>query len=289
MKLIATDLDGTLLNEHHQISPENLAAIRKAQSQGILVVVATGRSYEAAQKPLQDAGLVCPVICMNGARTYTSISEIIRSVPLNSDVCEKIQAECEKDGLYFEVYTNEGIYSKDRESFIRVMMDIMRSANPELESAEIKEFAEKRFQDEQFRFTENFDTLFTNDQIEVYKILAFSYSKEKTDRINQRLANESDLIITSSGFDNLEFNHPYAQKGLALEQFANLHSIEMKDVMALGDSYNDLSMLKMVGHSVAMGNADEAIKAACNFVTKSNRENGVAYAIEEILQQLTKE
>jgi hydroxymethylpyrimidine pyrophosphatase-like HAD family hydrolase len=103
--------------------------------------------------------------------------------------------------------------------------------------------------------------------------------------VREELSEESGIAITSSGDINLEFNHPEAQKGIALKSFAASLGIEMKDVMALGDNWNDASMLKMAGRGVAMANAEEGIKELCEYSTKSNIEDGVAAAIEEMLQE----
>jgi hydroxymethylpyrimidine pyrophosphatase-like HAD family hydrolase len=121
MKLIATDLDGTLLNEKSEVSPENAKAIRKAQELGIEVVIATGRSYEAASKPLLAAGLSCPIICVNGAQIHLKNGELIRSIPLEKESCKKIELACTSESSYFEIFTSAGGYSVNRDAFIHIL------------------------------------------------------------------------------------------------------------------------------------------------------------------------
>ncbi|MFD2629782.1 Cof-type HAD-IIB family hydrolase [Oceanobacillus kapialis] len=286
MKLIATDLDGTLLNEEGKVSQKNAEAIKKATDFGIQVVVATGRSYEAASKPLQEVGITAPVICLNGANTYSKNKELLREAPLGRETAKDVQKHCEEENIYFELFTNEGVYSTSREKFIQVMIDILKSANPDMTEDEIRVGAEHRFQNEEVQFIDHYATLFERDDLTVYKILAFSLDDKKLKDLFINLDVNPDLAITSSGEVNLEFNHPDAQKGIALEALAKSMGINMDEVMTLGDNFNDVSMLTMAGRGVAMGNAVEEIKALCKYTTKSNEEHGVAYAIEEMLKDL---
>ncbi|WP_404456138.1 Cof-type HAD-IIB family hydrolase [Oceanobacillus kapialis] len=286
MKLIATDLDGTLLNEEGKVSQKNAEAIKKATDLGIQVVVATGRSYEAASKPLLEVGITAPVICLNGANTYSKNKELLREAPLGRETAKDVQKHCEEENIYFELFTNEGVYSTSREKFIQVMIDILKSANPDITEDEIRVGAERRFQNEEVQFIDHYATLFERDDLTVYKILAFSLDDKKLKDLFINLDVNPNLAITSSGEVNLEFNHPDAQKGIALEALAKSMGINMDEVMTLGDNFNDVSMLTMAGRGVAMGNAVEEIKALCKYTTKSNEEHGVAYAIEEMLKEL---
>ncbi|MFC3041118.1 Cof-type HAD-IIB family hydrolase [Virgibacillus xinjiangensis] len=289
MKLIATDLDGTLLNEKGEVSRKNAEAIERAINQGLKFVVATGRSYGAAEKPLKEAGLTAPVICLNGAQTYSEDKTVLRSAPLGRTTAKHIQELCDRAGMYFEFFTSNGVYSTNREHFLEVMIDIMKSANPSLSEEEIIEGAEQRFQDEQVEFIQDNEEVFAIEGLEIYKILAFSLHKEKLADLRQALQGKEDLAITSSGDINLEFNHPDAQKGIALQFLAETMEIGMEDVMTLGDNFNDASMLQMAGRSVAMGNAEKEIKDMCSHITKTNDEDGVAAAIDEMLSSIPQE
>ncbi|RDW17395.1 Cof-type HAD-IIB family hydrolase [Oceanobacillus chungangensis] len=286
MKLIASDLDGTLLNEDGVVSEENAEAIKKAINQGIKFVVATGRSYEAASKPLQAVGITSPIISLNGAVSYGQDQGIIRKVTMDKEISRKILASCQKRDMYIEFFTNDGIYSGSREYFLQVLVDIMKSANPNITDEEVREKAELRFQAEPVTFIGNYEEIFSIESVEIYKILSFSHDKEKLAAVREELEAETGIAITSSGDINLEFNHPEAQKGIALDSFAASMGIEMNDVMALGDNWNDASMLQMAGRGVAMENAAEGIQDLCDYTTKSNIEHGVAAAIEEMLQEV---
>ncbi|GGA65843.1 Cof-type HAD-IIB family hydrolase [Ornithinibacillus halotolerans] len=287
MKLIATDMDGTLLNENGKISEENCAAILRAIDHGVHVVIATGRSYEAAMEPLQEVGLVLPIISLNGAMVYNQESELLDNIPMNSNICKEIQAACELENLYFEVYTNKGIVSRSREHFLDVLVDILMTAHPNRTRDEVKAAIEQRFQDEKVTFVNDYHSLFQDPNIDVYKLLAFSMDESSLASVSKKFENNDQVIVTSSGTINLEFNHPEAQKGIAVKKYADSLGIDMKDVVAFGDSYNDLSMLLAAGKGIAMENAVDYIKEQSDAVTKKNIEHGVAVAIEELLKDRT--
>lgn len=283
MKVIATDLDGTLLSAVGEISERNASAIRKAQQAGIEVIVATGRSYDSAKRPLDKAGLSCPIICLNGANYYTLDGEMTRSIPLSKEIIHQIIAECQKFDSYYELYTNRGIYSTDRTNFMEVLVNILLSAHPGASREEVERRATQRFQEEEFNLTSDFDALLNEPTLVVYKVLAFSLEVDGLEKIKAPFLKRADIKVTSSGYDNAEFNHPNGQKGTTLASLLQERGIDLADVMAIGDNFNDLSMLEIVGRSVAMGNAEQAIKDACRFHTLSNEEDGVALAIEAIL------
>ncbi|MCZ0701728.1 Cof subfamily protein (haloacid dehalogenase superfamily) [Natronobacillus azotifigens] len=284
MKVIATDLDGTLLSTTGEISSRNAQAIRKAQEAGITVIVATGRSYHAAHKPLKQAGLTCPIICLNGANIYTENGTITRSIPLSKSVSKEILALCQEHQAYFELYTSRGVFSTDRKDFMKIIVNIILSSHPDVSAEEVEHRAQQRFQEDDFQFTNDFHALLEDQSLEVFKALAFSLEANGLDKIKAPFKDRDEVVVTSSGYDNAEFNHPEAQKGIALQLFLEDKNIDLADVMAIGDNYNDLSMLEIVGRGVAMGNAEQGVKNSCSFETLSNDEDGVAHAIETVLK-----
>ncbi|WP_017471663.1 Cof-type HAD-IIB family hydrolase [Amphibacillus jilinensis] len=284
IKMIATDLDGTLLSSVGEVSEQNAQAIKAAQKAGIEVVIATGRSYYSAYRPINKAGLKCPIICLNGANIYTVDAQMTRSIKMGKAVTQKILHTVKEENAYFELYTNKGVYSMDRSNFMDVLVNIMLSAHPEATEEEIEKRAEQRFQEENFIFTKDFQTVINNDEVDIYKALAFSLEADGLERIKAPFLKSDDVTVTSSGFDNAEFNHPDAQKGIALTLLAEDRNLELSEVMAIGDNYNDLSMLEIVGRSVAMGNAEAGVKKSCHYTTTSNDQDGVAKAIKEILK-----
>ncbi|WP_158211524.1 Cof-type HAD-IIB family hydrolase [Alkalihalobacterium alkalinitrilicum] len=283
MKLIASDLDGTLLNEVGEVSSENAAAIRKAQSQGILFVVVSGRSYEYARKPLQNVGITCPVICTNGAAIFSEEGKLVKKSLLHKRPAKQVLSTCLEEDVYMEIFTNKGGFSTNYERYLQVVLNIFETANPSINKETVLHFAEARFKDENIIVNNNFEEIIDDEEVEIYKMLAFSKQNSQLESIRASLTSVEKLVITTSASGNLEFNDIEAQKGIALRHFAQHLGIDMRDVMAIGDNFNDETMLKMAGLGVAMGNASEEIKALADVTTKSNIDHGVAFAIEERL------
>ncbi|MEW9053521.1 MAG: Cof-type HAD-IIB family hydrolase [Neobacillus sp.] len=283
IKCIATDMDGTLLNSRQKISEENKQAILKAQAQGIEVVVATGRSYQEAQFVLKEAELDCPVIGVNGAEVRSIEGEVISTTPIDKDSARMAAEKLTEKDIYFEVYTDKGTFTTDFQKAVSTLVDIVVSANPEVDREKIAAAAEVRVSEGLVYEIEDYEQLFTNPDHQIYKLLAFSVDSDRRQAAARSLEELANLAISSSGFDNIEITHKQAQKGIALEQFVNSRGIDLSETMAIGDNYNDVSMLERVGRAVAMGNAGFEIKSLCDVITDTNDENGVGKAILEVL------
>ncbi|MDR7078700.1 Cof subfamily protein (haloacid dehalogenase superfamily) [Neobacillus niacini] len=283
IKCIATDMDGTLLNSYQQVSRENKEAILKAQAQGIEVVVATGRSYQEVRYVLDEADLHCPAICVNGAEVRTKEGEIFSATPIDKQVVKMAAERLMEKDIYFEVYSNRGTYTVDLEKAVSILVDIVMSANPDLNQEEVVHKAGARVRNGLVHQVEDYNLLFNDDEYQVYKLLAFDFDSEKLEAAAASLEDLTQLAVSSSGHENLEITNRQAQKGIALEAFVKAKGIELAETMAMGDSFNDVSMLERVGRAVAMGNAAYEIKTLCDVVTETNDEHGVAKAILEVL------
>lgn len=244
IKCIATDMDGTLLGSNGQISTKNKEAILLAQEQGIEVVVATGRSYLEAFDALEEAGLKCPVIAVNGAEVYTKEGEVISSVSIDKKLAKIVAKMLREQEIYFDVYTQDGRFTKE---------------------------------------ASDYDQFLNDEDSQIFKFLAYSFDSEKLETTKKELSDFKELAISSSGQENLEINHFQAQKGIALKAYVKSKGIDLSETMALGDHMNDVSMFELVGRAVAMGNASETLKSLCDVVTCTNDEHGVAKAILDIL------
>jgi Cof subfamily protein (haloacid dehalogenase superfamily) len=283
IKCIASDMDGTLLNSVQQISEENKQAILKAQSQGVEFVVATGRSYQEATYVLSQAELTCPVICVNGAEIRSRDGEILAANPLSKTMTREVAAKLSENGVYFEVYTDKGAYTIDQDKAVSILVDIIVSANPEVNREEITYTAGARIRDGLIQTIEDYEILFADDDYQIYKVLAFSFDAGRLEAASKALAAFDELTVSSSGHENLEITNKDAQKGIALETFAKTYGIELAETMAIGDNYNDVSMFERAGRSIAMGNANYEIKSLCDDITDTNDEHGVAKAILDVL------
>jgi Cof subfamily protein (haloacid dehalogenase superfamily) len=283
IKCIATDMDGTLLNSIQKISQENKEAILKAQAQGIEVVVATGRSYQEAMYVLSEAGLTCPVIGANGAEVRSKEGEVLSATPISKQLARKVAAKLAEKDVYFEVYTNKGAFTIDADQAVSILVNIIISVNPDVDREEITYAAGARIRDGLVHTTEDYELIFADEDYQIYKLLAFSFDADRLEAAGNSLKELAELTVTTSGHNNLEITHNQAQKGIALETFVKANGIELSETMAIGDNYNDVSMLERAGRAVAMGNADFYIKSLCDVITDTNDESGVGKAILEIL------
>jgi Cof subfamily protein (haloacid dehalogenase superfamily) len=283
IRLIATDMDGTLLNELGAISKENREAIKAAQAKGIKVIVATGRSYKEAVQPLQEAGITCPIICVNGAEIRDDQGKKVKSVPLSREKYHAAATILRDAEVYFEMYTNGGTYSNSREKALQTMMDYLKSAYPDYPEEEIRAKMDLRFSKESFFVVEEYEQIIEQEGVEIYKLLVFSNEQAILEAIAKKLQKIEGIAVSASAKNNLEITNAGAQKGIALAEYAAQQGIALEDTMAIGDNFNDLSMLSIVGFSVAMGNAEDEIKEKCSFVANRNDRHGVAHAIQELV------
>lgn len=278
-------MDGTLLNANQQVSEVTIEAIKAAQERGVDFLVATGRAYNEVRFVLDQAGLKCPAICVNGGEIRDENGNVQFSVGLDGPVSESVTKVFKEVNMYFELYTQGGTYTTDREKGIQAIVDIYHTANPSQDVDEIRSSANERFEQRLIEVIDDYNSVFEAADCHVYKFLAFSMDEELLMEVSKRLEAIDGIEVTSSGRNNLEIMHYDAKKGNALKRYTEAQGISLADTMALGDNYNDLSMLKIAGLSVAMGNAEQPIKDASKYVTATNDEDGVAQAIMRALEE----
>lgn len=277
-------MDGTLVNKQLKVTKENSERISSAVKDGHHVVIATGRSYDEARHALEEAGLHLPLICVNGAEMRSAEWNILSSIPLTYSQYEEIKNILDEEDIYYELYTSKGTYTDNREKAYEVMKDIVLTSNPEATDDDVQKAALRRFRLGLVSVVGDFEKLMEQSDLEVYKFLAFSSDTAKLQRAFQHLKGVEDLAVSSSADNNLEITNSEAQKGVALKRYAELKGIPLENTMAIGDNYNDVSMLEIAGFPVAMGNAVDEIKEMSVFVTKENDESGVAFAIQKFLE-----
>lgn len=285
IKLIATDMDGTLLNAAHEISQENQEAIKFAQEHGITVFIATGRAFYEANTPVAETDLKVPYICLNGAEVRDETFNIMSTSHLNHSLVSKITSTLKEKDIYYQVYTNRGIYTENPQRDLEIYIDIAERAGQKADVEKIENSIQKRIDNGTLKIVDNYDKIEDIPGELIMKILAFDSDLGKIDLVGQELAQSPNLAVSSSSRGNLEITHSDAQKGIALSTIAKQLGIDLKDVMALGDNLNDVSMLERVGYSVAMDNAAPEVKTVAKYVTDSNENSGVGKAIKKFLKE----
>lgn len=275
IKLVAVDMDGTLLNTQGRVSDRNADAIRQLQERGIEVVVCTGRSYEDAAAPVREQGLRCDVICMNGSAVFDKDGRQIQKSPLTRSQMEDILNCCKDDKVIFDFMTNQGSYTIATEEEFKMCFesDILLPASVKHEYEQIRS---------RFHLTTREDLLSMG--LEFYKVSVIHGNPFILEKIRGALKRCHGLAAASSYHTNIEITSRTAQKGIALTEYALERGIGYREMMAIGDSENDYSMLSLqLAYTVAMENAMESIKKIAKCQTRSNVEDGVAYAIETLI------
>jgi len=264
-KLIALDMDGTLLGPDHQISPANRAAIEAAKARGIKVVLASGRPLEGLAPHLNTLGLTGNddyALCYNGALIQrVGTGEVVSSTTLHGGHGRDLYELSQVLGVHIHGFSrHEGL--------------ITPKSNPwtELEATINGISLTER----------DFNSL--EDDHPLVKLMMV----EEGPVLDNAVANlppelyERYTILRSAPFF-LEFLNIASNKGAGVAQLASLLGIEASEVICVGDAGNDRHMLQYAGLSVAMGNADDDIKALADHVTASNAEDGVARVIEQFI------
>lgn len=277
-------MDGTLLNAAHEVSDENIKAIQYAQSQGVTVVIATGRAFYEAQDPIAPTGLKVPYICLNGAEVRDESFDIVHTSSLNHELYQRIRQELDRHHIYYQVYTNMGIYTEDPERDLAIYIDIAERSGQKADVEKIRKHIQHRIDIGTLKIVENYDHLEDIPGELIMKVLAFDTDLVKIERVKARLSEKSNLEVSSSSRGNIEITHADAQKGTAVASIAEKLGISLEDTMAIGDNLNDKSMLERVGYPVAMANAIPELKEHAKFVTDTNENSGVAKAIYKVLE-----
>jgi len=266
IKLIAIDMDGTLLDPAHQLTARVKQAIAAARTTGVRVVLASGRPLSGMAPYLAELGIDTDqdyCITCNGARVQNiGTGETVVDYPLSFDdflFCERIAREL---GVHFQALDGRRMYTPNRDISRWTVADSHLSHVP---------LSYRRIEDMDPAMT--FIKLMMVDEPELLDAAIARLPSALTDRF---------AVLKSARFFLEVFDHR-AGKGPGLEKLAAHLGVDRANVMALGDQENDLTMLQFAGTSVAMGNAIPAVKAQAGFETGTNAEDGVALAIERFV------
>jgi Cof subfamily protein (haloacid dehalogenase superfamily) len=263
LRLVATDLDGTVLRSDGSVSARTAAALRAAEDSGVMVVVATGRPPRW-MRPIADAlGHTGIAICSNGAVVYDLHTDrILEHTPISRDVVLAVAAAVRSavPDVAFAVETRDAGFG--REAAYPVARDV------DLESGEIR--------------VGSLDELASAD---VVKLLVRHSTLDPDGLLDaaREVAGELAELTHSSRTGLLEVSATGVTKAATLARIADRHQISSGDVVAFGDMPNDLPMLAWAGRGYAMANAHPDVLAATEHKAPSNDEDGVAQVVEKLL------
>ena len=277
-KLIAIDMDGTLIGENG-VSEEDREAILTARDAGHIVVIVSGRSHESILELLAEIELAdLPISGSNGAITLVDGKEISR-VSMSKSLVQQVVNYLDDFAYPFLIYTSTGVYSKV-DFLDRVREAFATSTGVVGSPFETYEFMAEYSKNHGVIHYEMLSEIFAITP-DIFKIFVFLPDPKKKEVCTNFMLSLDDVTLTSSYVDNISVSSANGHKGTGVLALANHFGIPLAHTIAIGDNLNDLEMLKIAGLSIAMENAEPAVKDAADVITLSNLQSGVARAIKQ--------
>lgn len=263
IRMIATDLDGTLLTKDHSVTERTRAALAAAMDAGALVVLSTGRMLASTMRYVNALNVNAPFICFNGALTYDHmLKRPVQEKRLSRDVARAVCLAAEREGLYVQAFWGDRFYYGER----RPQTDYYEQIH-HLEGVQAD------------------GPLSESIPCGVYKLLFIVKSGDGPKCLSMLRSQFAGVVDAAQSSDVLvECVAEGVSKGASLFKLGASLEIAPSEIMAFGDQSNDLSMITSVGHGYAMANADESIRRQARFVAPPNSEDGVAQVIERCIK-----
>lgn len=262
-KAVFVDVDGTLVDSQKNVSNETMEAIKNAQEKGTQIIICTGRQRAGAKMFKEMCGLSRYVICTNGAEIYDCENkEVLFRSAIDAKECKKLYE-----------------FAIENDMLIKLNFGIARAIT-KLEFIEKNEIVLDEDIDEFLMKNEITQiTVACEDENKRELVKNFINNNPRVKTINQFVWEVNDKTMYC-----IHCTNPNVSKGNAMAGLCKYLGIDLKDAVAIGDDMNDVSMLKMAGLGVAMGNATEEVKVAADVVTASNEESGVAKILQKIIE-----
>lgn len=270
IKMVALDLDGTSLNSNKRFSERTIAAFHKAMEEGVHIVVATGRVFDSLPKQIHEIDGLEYVITSNGARTIRLADRaLVYENNIPEDVVDQVISLVENKG-----------YSVDAFHGGSAFIDSLEYEDMKINGSDFREtdyvLSTRNPVEGIFDFMREHRDHMENINI-VFRDLA------EKERMGEKLRAIENATITSSFGNNYEVGGPSTSKADALEHLMAQLGIEAGQLMAIGDSPNDLEMIRLAGIGIVVANASDEMKEQADYVTASNDDDGVALAIEKFV------
>ncbi|AHM58049.1 phosphatase YidA (plasmid) [Peptoclostridium acidaminophilum DSM 3953] len=268
-KLCVLDMDGTMLASDHSIPVKNIEAIGRLAERGISVVVATGRMDIMIKSYIKQMKLDLPVISCNGGMIRRlGENNPIAEFPIDADKVLGFINACRAAGVSFSLYGRHSMFTEKLDGRALFFHEYNKTL-PDDEKIDIQVVPSCR--------------ALVENGMPIIKGVLYTDDYEALETVRQEVDRIEGVAIVQSGKGLYDFMRAEVSKGRAVEQLAQIMGIGREQVVAFGDNHNDISMLKFAGLAVAMGNAEEDVKRHADFVTLTNDEAGVAYAIDKLV------
>ena len=270
-RILACDLDGTLLRDDKTISEETIAALQRISSEGVIFLPSTGRTHRELPSAIQNLPFVHYALCCNGGTVYNYIED----------------KYIYEDAIPYELALEVLEYVKTLPVYESVVVNGRRIVKGD-ENDDIDEYVQKvAIKTIQFNFSWKHDVkkAFEEMHMDAQKFLLYlAEGADKAEVQNALSQRFPQLSISSSGPVFIEVNTVGVDKGKALKNFCGIMNIPVEESMAFGDAENDISMLKAAGKAVVMENGTAETKKYADMICPSNNDDGVRHVIEELWQ-----
>lgn len=274
-KLIAIDIDGTFLNDKHNVTEGNLSAIKKAANKGIKLVICSARIPTSLKMLKKYIPGHQPIIAGNGSIILDDNHKEIYSQPLEKDIVLEIISMLKEDfeDILYSFLDNVNVYIEEVKT---ETINFFKTINDRL----------PREEGVQFCIIKDSIKYIEENHIKVLKISIYeNNSLDLLQEVRKKLKKFNEIEIVGAGIAGMEISHKGANKGTSLEILAKHYGYTLGDCIAIGNDKNDLEMIKMAGVGVAVKNAKESLKQAADYVTKrDNNNNAVAEVIENFIE-----
>jgi Cof subfamily protein (haloacid dehalogenase superfamily) len=269
-KLVCIDVDGTLLNSKRVVAESTKKSIKLAHDKGVHIVISTGRMYTDAQFYSNLLGVRSAVIASNGAFVQENNDVIYKSV-LGAAVLEKLLVVFRKHGIKPCFSTPDKFYYGN---FIFKIFYLL---------AKLRKIRSDKIETEYLYSWKRCRKIAYEQQDNIVKCEVFHSNTDLIKQLRQDLKEIEELEIVNSGSRNIEITRSGVSKGRAVAMLASLYGLKREEIITIGDSLNDLSMIEYAGLGVAMGNSCEEVKQKADYITASNDEDGVSRAINKFV------
>lgn len=271
-KLVCIDVDGTLLNSRHRVTERTKESILKAHRLGVHIVVSTGRMYTDAEYYSNLIGVKSPVIASNGAFIKEKDNDkVIYQKSLDEDLSLELLR------LFRQHRIKPYFCTPHRFYYGNIMFKLFYWA------AKIFGIRSNKLDAEYVFSWERWEKILQKEKGNIVKCEIIYKDASLIRKLRNKLECIEELEIVDSTKHNIEITSKGVSKGKAVEMLADLYNFKREEIMTIGDSENDLSMIEYAGLGVAMGNGADKVKKRADYITGSNDENGVASAIDKFI------
>ena len=272
-KMVCIDMDGTLLGKGRKISNESKKVIKEIHDKGVEIVVTTGRIYNNAAYYSHLLGVESPVIAANGAIVREkNTNKVIYENPIKTEECIRLIELLYKMNVFFHFYTLDGIYCGNELTKFATKFYMTKQVG--YDNLKIKYHVIKDL--------EKWKEFFRKTNVQITKCIAFSTKPDKIIKLKKELDKLNGIVYFGSGSRSVEINNKGVSKGKAVKALADYYGFKREEIVCIGDNENDISMIEYAGFGVAMGNAIDKVKKLADYITDTNKEDGVAKAIKKI-------